>query len=430
MPEFSSLLLSLLTASALSGLIGLEREMHIQNEEPDGSQFGGMRTYSMMGGLGFLGAYVALEISAPWLLFAVFSACTIFLFISHALVSVFQRQFGITSQLSLIASFLVGVLVAHEQLYLAIAVSILFTGLLVLKIGLHKIAKKINQDELLAILKFFILTAIILPILPYSWEDPIGFFDWRPQVIWLMVVLVASIRFVGYFLSKFFGSEKSILFSGIVGGFVSSTAVTMGISQQSEGKRRVIIFLVPILIASAIMFFRVLFEIIIVAPAQKELLLNVAPVLLVSSAGLIFLSVFLIVKRIREHKKNGDIKTTINIDQPLQMKSAIAFGLFFLSILLVAEKIAEFFPDSGLILASALAGLTDVDAITLAMANLHRTGEISADIASQAILMAVLVNTLVKVGIVFLFGSKPLFKAMAYSIAAIVLLGGVVFVVS
>jgi hypothetical protein len=106
MPEFSSLLLSLLTASALSGLIGLEREMHIQNEEPDGSQFGGMRTYSMMGGLGFLGAYVALEISAPWLLFAVFSACTIFLFISHALVSVFQRQFGITSQLSLIASFL------------------------------------------------------------------------------------------------------------------------------------------------------------------------------------------------------------------------------------------------------------------------------------------------------------------------------------
>jgi uncharacterized membrane protein (DUF4010 family) len=105
-------------------------------------------------------------------------------------------------------------LVAHEQLYLAIAVSILFTGLLVLKIGLHKIAKKINQDELLAILKFFILTAIILPILPYSWEDPIGFFDWRPQVIWLMVVLVASIRFVGYFLSKFFGSEKSILFRG------------------------------------------------------------------------------------------------------------------------------------------------------------------------------------------------------------------------
>jgi uncharacterized membrane protein (DUF4010 family) len=214
MPEFSSLLLSLLTASALSGLIGLEREMHIQNEEPDGSQFGGMRTYSMMGGLGFLGAYVALEISAPWLLFAVFSACTIFLFISHALVSVFQRQFGITSQLSLIASFLVGVLVAHEQLYLAIAVSILFTGLLVLKIGLHKIAKKINQDELLAILKFFILTAIILPILPYSWEDPIGFFDWRPQVIWLMVVLVASIRFVGYFLSKFFGSEKAFFFRG------------------------------------------------------------------------------------------------------------------------------------------------------------------------------------------------------------------------
>jgi uncharacterized membrane protein (DUF4010 family) len=348
MPEFSSLLLSLLTASALSGLIGLEREMHIQNEEPDGSQFGGMRTYSMMGGLGFLGAYVALEISAPWLLFAVFSACTIFLFISHALVSVFQRQFGITSQLSLIASFLVGVLVAHEQLYLAIAVSILFTGLLVLKIGLHKIAKKINQDELLAILKFFILTAIILPILPYSWEDPIGFFDWRPQVIWLMVVLVASIRFVGYFLSKFFGSEKSILFSGIVGGFVSSTAVTMGISQQSEGKRRVIIFLVPILIASAIMFFRVLFEIIIVAPAQKELLLNVAPVLLVSSAGLIFLSVFLIVKRIREHKKNGDIKTTINIDQPLQMKSAIAFGLFFLSILLVAEKSPSSFRIQGL----------------------------------------------------------------------------------
>ncbi len=423
MEDFSSPLISLLTAAGLAGLIGLEREMRVQNEEPDGSNLGGLRTYSMMGALGFLASFMSIKFEISWFLPLIFIGSFMFLFISHTLVAIFQRQFGITSQLSLIASFLVGILIAFDLLYLAIAVSVLFTGLLVLKIGLHSIAKKINREELLAILKFFIFSAIILPLLPAHWIDPFEFFDWRPQTIWLMVILVASIRFVGYFLSKFFSSEKSILFSGIVGGFVSSTALTMGISQQSEGKRRVILFLIPILLASALMFFRVILEVSLTTGRERDLLLTIVPILGTAGLAFVIVALGLLIKRAHDIKGKSDIKTSIEIDQPLQMKSAISFGIFFLVIFLLSDKIAEFFSDSGLLFAGAVAGLTDVDAITLAMANLQKSGEISTNLASQVILLAVMVNTLVKAGIVFLFGSKKLFQAVLLSVIGIITLG-------
>lgn len=428
MPEFVYPLLGLLMATGLSGLIGLEREMRFQKNQPDGSHLGGLRTHSMSGALGFLAVFISEIVEQPAFLIAILVVTTLFLLVSHTLVAALQKRYGITSELSLIASFSIGVLVGVHQPYIALAVSILFTGLLALKIGLHRIVKKINHAELLAILQFFILSAIILPLLPEHWIDPFGFFDWRPQTVWLMVIFVASIRFVGYFLSKFFGSEKSIILSGVVGGFVSSTAVTMGISQESKGKPQTLIFLIPIIVASAIMFFRVILEVLVAAPNAKELLLLLLPAL--ASMGILFLlvSAFLVVKVLKNTKKENPniVHTEMQIRQPLQMRSALSFGLFFLFVLLLSDKVAEFLPHSGLFLTAAIAGLTDVDAITLAVANLTKNGSITAEMASQVILLAVAVNTLVKAGIVFLFGSKKLFRFVFYSVGGVLCVGMIV----
>jgi uncharacterized membrane protein (DUF4010 family) len=425
-PGFFELLVSLLTASGLSGLIGLEREIRIQTKKLDGSHFGGVRTYSMIGALGFLGTILSLHFHIPWMLPVLFVSTLIFLFISHALVAALEKRFGITSQLSLIASFLIGVFVAQKAILFAITISILFTSLLVLKIYIHNIAKKINQKEMLAILQFFILSAIILPLLPQHYIDPFNFFDWQPRILWLMVILVASIRFIGYFLSKFFGNEKSILLSGIIGGFVSSTAVTMGISQESKGKKHIPLFLIPILLASALMFFRVLLEVSIATSGNMELLLSLISILGSIGVVSIIFALFLLYKR----PKGKEMKANIHIDQPLKIKSALSFGIFFLAILLLSDKISDYFSESGLFIASAISAITDVDAITLAITNLWKNNEISTEIASQIILLAVSVNTFVKVGIVFLFGSRHLFWATLFSVLGIFLLGGSIFLIT
>lgn len=426
-PHFS-LLLSLLSAVALSGLIGLEREMHIQKDHDEKNVLGGLRTYSMMGLLGFLAQYFFGNGGGIWMLSLVFLASISFPLISHFTLSWKEKRLGITSELSLVASFLVGVLVGMENLLLALMVSILFTGLLALKGILHSLARHINTSELIAILEFLILSFIVLQILPSSWEDPFEFFDWQPKIVWLMVVLVAAIRFIGYFLSKIFGGENSLLLSGIVGGFLSSTAVTTGVAEESKDSQKTIFFLIPILLASGIMFFRVIAEIAVVSQESLPLFSKILfPLFVMGVLAILMGGVFFL-----KEKRKKDIKTAPSIKQPLNLSSALSFGAFFLIILILSEKISLLFPDSvwGLFLTGAIAGLTDVDAITLAMTNLAKAGEIHSSLAAEVIFIAVVSNTLVKIGIVFLFGSFHLFRSLALALGCILLLGGAVLLLA
>lgn len=426
MEDFNSLLIALATATGLSGLIGLEREMRLQNNLEDESPLGGLRTFAMMGTIGFVGAFLSIKYEVIWFLPLLLLISMAFPLITHSHFVFREKQFGEITAFSLIISFCIGVLVAFDETFFAISLSILFTAILALRDVLHKMAKKISYTELFAILQFLILTAIILPILPTQLIDPIGFFDWRPRTIWLMIVFVASIRFIGYFLAKFISGEKSILFSGIIGGFVSSTAVTTGISQESKGKKETLIFLAPILVATGIMFFRVLFEVVIVTQGKTALIsLLIWPLI---SAGV---SALLLTLAIILYRKHGKVRAApLHIDQPLQMKSAISFGLFFLVILLISEKVPEYFNQSGLYFTGAIAGLTDIDAITLAMSNLVYTNGLGADIAARVILLAALVNTFVKLGIVYVFGSRQLFRLLSLSIIGIVLVGAATYFVS
>ena len=270
--------------------------------------------------------------------------------------------------------------------------------------------KTVSQEEFFAILQFLVLSAIIIPLLPSELYDPFGFFDWRPQTIWLMVVLVAAIRFIGYFVAKFMGKEKSLLLSGVIGGFVSSTAVTTSVAQDSNGKKGVIIFLVPILIANVIMFARVITEVTIVAGSYINFLIQIAIPLIAGGSFLIIIALYFWWQLKKASQTKQELKKELKVDQPLDIKSAISFGLFFLFVLLVAEKIPQLFPDTGLYLAGIIAGLSDVDAITLAMSNLVANGEVAIDQAAGVVLLAVATNTLVKVGIVFTFGNRKLFR--------------------
>lgn len=417
MESFLSVLVALATATGLSGLIGLEREMRVQKRLVVESPIGGLSTFAMMGALGFLASFISLQYDLAWIMPAVFAGAIGFLLISHAYFVFNEHKFSAITAFALIVSFLIGILVAYHETLVAIAVSILFTGILALRDALHQMAKRINIDELLAILQFFIVTAIILPMLPKSYVDPFGFFDWRPQTVWLMVALVASIRFVGYFLAKVIGSDKSILLLGIVGGLISSTAVTPGIARESRDNKQTLVFLIPLLIATGLMIARVLGLVTVVTGTRSALFASVVWPLAVAIAICALLAIGLILHR--QHHRHQFKNAAIEIRQPLQMSFALFFGGFFLLILLISEKIAAHFSDSGLYVTGAIAALTDVDAISLAMANLVKTEVVSATLAGRVILLAVIINTLVKVGIIFLFGSKKLLKAFTLSIGLV-----------
>lgn len=424
MESFLSVLIALMTATGLAGLIGLEREMRVQKRLVVESPIGGLSTFAMMGALGFLASYVSVRFELGWVMPAVFAATIGFLLISHSYFVFNEHKFSAITAFALIVSFLIGILVAYHETLVAILVSILFTGILVLRDGLHRMAKRINLDELLAILQFFIVTAIILPILPKSYVDPLGFFDWRPQTVWLMVALVASIRFVGYFLAKVIGSDKSILLLGIVGGLISSTAVTPGIARESRDNKQTLVFLMPLLIATGLMLARVLGLVVIVTGTKSQLFAKVAWPLSAAVIACLSLALILFLYRFRHRRQYK--AAMVEIRQPLQMSFALFFGIFFLTVLLISEKIAAHFSESGLFLTGAIAGLTDVDAITLAMANLVKTDIVGTSAAGGVILLAVIVNTLVKVGIISLFGSVKLLKAFALSITAIFTASGLV----
>ncbi len=414
---FSDFLTLFVSAGGLAGLIGLEREMRIQKKDEQEKVIGGMRTHAMLGVLGFLSFFLAENFSGwflPIFTFGIFGL----IFISHTLFALKTERYGMTSVFSLFASFIIGVFVEQNLLVMALTVSVFFTGILAFEEGFHGIAERINKNELLSILQFLIFSFIILQILPASWVDPFGFFDWAPRKVWLMVMFVAAIRFIGYFLSKFIGKSKGSLLSGIIGGLVSSTAVTTGLAQESKGKKESTIFLVPILIASGMMFCRVILEILIVAP-QKEKFIP-----LFFALGFMGITAFAVGIFFLFHQKKTSIisrkdEDDVEISQPLHMKSALYFGGFFLIILIASEKITAIFSDAGLIAVGAIAGLTDIDAITLAMANNITEGSLPLVV----IFTAVVVNTLVKVGIVGVFGSRELLKRMGVFTILILFLG-------
>ena len=419
-----ALLLSLFTAAALGGLIGLEREIRIQNEAGNASM-AGLRTFAMLGILGFLGMYFFQRFQEFWFIPLFFVGALSFSLLSHCFLLSEKRGIGITSELSVLGSLGVGMLVAANEMFLAVSVSILFTALLALKTNLHSFAHKMSQSELLALLKFLIVSFVVLKVMPASWVDPWKLFDWRPQLVWLMVVFVTAIRLIGYFLAKFIGSNKSIVLSGLIGGIVSSTAVTTSLAQESKGQKQYAPFLLAILVAAAIMFLRVLLETSLLSPALFQKL----SLPLFAMVGLSFgIAAFLAFME-KRHDKN--LKSQLKIAQPFDLKAALIFGLFFIGTLFVVDTVqgASFSAagNFGLLLTGAIAGLADVDAIILVMANTVQQGHIATGLAAQVVFLAVGVNALLKAAIILLFASRQLFLNFLWVLIIILSGGGIVF---
>ena len=264
--------IKILVALFLSFLIGLEREEHKAAGEH--YAFGGVRTFPLIGLVGYSIALLSgTQILALMLGFLGVGA---FLLLSYwRKLSVSDDPAGVTSEISGLATFLLGALACYGHLWIATALTVASLLLLELKEALEKPPARIPSDELLTFAKFLLLTAVILPIVP---REGLGRFHISPFKTWLVVVAVSTISYASYVAQKLTKGRGGVLLAGFLGGAYSSTVTTVAISRRAKTAQRPHLFAAAILIASGVMYLRL---IVLVALFNRPLAVTLLPAFLV-----------------------------------------------------------------------------------------------------------------------------------------------------
>lgn len=379
-------------------LVGMQREYAFG--EPEKEHAAGVRTFALMGLIGCASALASDFLGSPWPFVAVILVLGAFFAVTY-FVDAWRGQAGLTTEVSALITVLIGALVYWGKIKLGVALGVTTTVLLSIKPEMHRFVRRITRADLYAALKFAVITAIVLPILPNKNFGPPPFDVFNPFVIWLLVVFISGINFVGYILIQILGTQKGMGLTGFLGGIASSTAVTLGISQQSRREHGLARpFAMALLIAWTIMFARL---IVIVAVLNRDLAaLLWRPLIVPILVGAAYASFLFVLHR---SERTPEMK----IKNPFELWPAITFGAMFTLILFAAQAAQIYFGDSGIYITSFVTGLADVDAIALSLAELsHSSSGIAPATAARAVVFATLANTLLKGVFVFAIGSPGL----------------------
>lgn len=384
-------LLAFLVAGALGFVVGLERQF-----SPHGSEgYAGARTFALYGmwgaAAGLIGdLYGGLAVAGALLAAAalIISSYLAFLKVSGDL--------GTTTEAAALMVFAIGLLSWEAMWTAATGAAVAVTALLRAKDALHAAAHRFADEDVKTFLQFAVVTAVVLPLVP---DQAIGRFEgFNPREVWLMVVFVSAIGLAGYVALRLFGS-RGLPLTGLLGGLVSSTAVTMSFSRMARSDRQPAGALAAgVLAACGLMFARVLIEAVVLAP---DLAWSLAPWMLgafaiVEAAALVWW---------RRSRRSSPEAGQLMIRNPLTLTVALAFGVVYAIVAFASRAAVELVDERSLSIVGALSGLNDVDAITLSMGNLVRAG-LPVEHATRAVLAALTVNTVVKAALAMTIGGR------------------------
>ena len=293
--------------------------------------------------------------------------------------------------------YIVGVMVRRDLFLPAAAMACLVAMILHIKLELHALADKFTSSELSSVMQFLLIALVILPLMPnrsFGPNDALNLHN-----IWLMVVFIVGISLTGYILQKLTGKRSGVISGGVIGGLISSTATTFSYSRLSSEERSSGTYhALVILIAWLVVYFRAYLEIQVVAPNIPILW----PLVLMVSVS--FVMVFFIWKKNIFHKEDTDIT-----NRPIDLKTAIFFAFFYALLIAVFSYFKDDIGRTALSGVTFVAGILDIDAITLSTARLVDRKILNADQAVSYVFLALFSNTLFK-GVMCLFlGKKILF---------------------
>lgn len=403
-------IITLTIALGLGMLVGLQREKS-QHE------MAGVRTFTLISIMGVISAFLARDFGNPFILPALGISLTALLVTANVikLKKLNKTDVGQTTEVAALLMFAVGAYLVMGDRVIAVIVGGAMAILLYLKEHLHNFIEKLQAKDFAAIMTFAGISLVILPILPDKTYGPLDVFN--PRNIWLMVTLIVGISVVGYFIYKFVGRKVGIISNGILGGLISSTATAVSYARKTKGAEsihKMAAFVITV--ASAIALVRVLLEIGVVIPGKlPELVLPLITVFVLMILLCVWL--FYIIT------KNSEAEEMPEPKNPAQFKTALIFGLLYAAILFAVAFTNQKFGDSALYLVAIISGLTDVDAITLSLSQLMKSGDLNTSTGWRLILLASLSNLLFKGIMVAVLGTRQLAKWIAISFGITIVFG-------
>jgi uncharacterized membrane protein (DUF4010 family) len=366
----------------LSFLIGLEREDH--KAQGGTYAFGGVRTFPLIGLIGYSIALVSgnqlLPLTVGFLVVAGFLLLSYWHKLSQA------EAAGVTTEMSGLATFLVGALICYGHFWIATTISVASLLLLDLKTALEKLAGKVAPREILTFAKFLLLSAVILPVLP---RQEFTRFHINPFKTWLVVVAISAISYGSYLLQKVTKSKGGVVLAALLGGGYSSTVTTVVMARRARQENEPHLFSGGILIASGVMYVRLA---ILLALFNRSLM---------SMLDLTFLALAVVAIGVgwlwsrRKDANTQEVKREFQPSNPLELGAAFVFAGLFLGMLILTQLAVTYLGRAGVNTLAAVMGVTDVDPFIMGMT--QAAGTVTAvKVAAAAVLIAASSNNLVK----------------------------------
>ena len=394
-------------ALGLGLLVGLQRESAR-------SSIGGLRTFGITAVLGALTGILAPAMGG-WLVASMLIALSTLIVISN--IAKFRsgaHDPGMTTEVALLLMFMIGVYLHHGHRPVALILGGLLAVLLQAKQPFSKAMEKLGTRDVHAIMRFVLLSLVILPLLP---DETYGPYDvLNPFEIWLLVVLIVGISLGGYIIYRFFGERAGVLGGGILGGMISSTATAVSYARRvRQSADAAPLAAVVIIISTAVVLVRVMVEIAVVAPGILREVALPFVILLVLAIGLSLAFWW----RVR-----SDEQEMPEQENPAELKPAIIFAALYAAVLLAVAWARDHWGSAGLYVVAVIAGLTDVDAITLSNAKLAASGGIAPSTAWRLIVVAFISNLVFKAAIAGFLGGVRLLKLVALLFGLLAIAGG------
>jgi uncharacterized membrane protein (DUF4010 family) len=418
-PPLSDSIVARLAVAALAGLaVGLEREWsgHAIGPTP---RFAGLRTFFLLGTLGGVAGWLASSESVGALAIGV----ALLIAAAALVVSAYfltARPGGqaveATTEVAALSVLALGTLAGFGYLVVASGAAAVIVLALSEKKRLRAAVSRIGEAELRAALQFAVLALVILPLLPNETYGPLG--GIQPRALWTVVLVFTGLNFVGYLARKAVGPARGYGVTGLLGGLVSSTAVTFQFARMSKDDRALGTGLaIGVIGASTVLLPRVA---LVSAVLNHRVAIALVPFLLpafIVGAAITAIAVW----RQSDKEKSKNEET---LESPLKLWSAIRMALAFQLSLMAISLVRDTLGARGVIASAALLGLTDMDALTLSMNRLGTTEELIV-LAARAIAVGVLANSALKIVLLLTLGTGTFRRLATMGIAALMLVGAV-----
>jgi uncharacterized membrane protein (DUF4010 family) len=425
----SELFTNLLLALVFGATVGLERE----SNNPNDPHVGGIRTFSLISLMGALaGIFYQHQYESISLIIIIgFFLLLISYYVSEA---VHTRDFGITSELSAIVTFLLGLMVMLSiiPLQIVVAIFVVVVFILSLKARTRQLVAGLTSQEVQAFISYAIIALVALPVLPdysYKLKDlpmlsdilkglnvELGQFDnldlINPRKIWMIVVLITGIDVFGYILGRIAGSKNGFALTSFMAGFVSSTSATQSLAQRSNNTPFINHLVGAAILANLASFLQIF---LLIGPLNAKWLLAIAPSILIMifTAGVIAY-IFLKKKEPEEEKEEQSKKATAIFS----LLPALKFAGLLIVIKIFTKICLILFGQSGFIISSVIASFAGLDAIIVNLADMAGN-TITFEFAFLTFLMVNATNLLSKSLYSYLQGNRNF--ALKFLISALII---------